>query len=97
MEILGREYVIEHCISALNYDMEQENVKKGYRAYVTDALYALVDNSTHHLSINGVEDIGLTLNSKWLDILEPPTIAPPDNRPCNEIAQDIWARIRGKQ
>ena len=96
MELLGRGYVIEHCISAL----KSNNEEKAYKIYVTDALKAIAENTTHLVGTQGVVDYGCKINRRWIDALteayNPPPEVPEDNRPCEEIAADIWSRIRGK-
>lgn len=91
LELFGRGYVIEHCISSLKLDREI----KSFKVYVTDALMAIADNTTHLVGSQGVVDYGKTINQRWIDILNPPPEVPEDNRPSEEIAEDIWQRIRG--
>ncbi len=92
LEVLGRGYVIEHCISTL----KSNNETKSYRIYVTDALMAIAENTTHLLGAQGVVDYGKTIKTRWIDTLKPaPEEEPEDNRPSEEIASDIWQRIRG--
>lgn len=60
----------------------------------------IADNTTHFVTPKGMEDYGKTFKQRWIDL-----IAPKDNkqeeeqkeddRPSEEIAEDIWARIRG--
>lgn len=58
---------------------------------------AIAENTTHLLSSGGVVDYGKTLKDRWADIISPPKEEPVvDDRPAEEIASDIWARIRGK-
>jgi hypothetical protein len=83
--------VIEHCIFTLKSLREE----KLYRVYVTDALMAIADNTTHLVGTQGVVDYGKTIKERWIDILNPPPEIPEDNRPSEEIASDIWKRIRG--
>lgn len=89
--------MIEHCISALNYDREREKERKSFEMYVTDALMAISENSTHLVGFEGVIDYGKSIHDRWIDIYEDRPIEPQeiDDRPCEEIAEDIWARIRG--
>lgn len=88
--------MIEHCISALKLNTE----KKRYQVYVTDALMAIANNTTHLLGANGVVDYGMSLKERWIDLeksneksQEEPE---EDDRPADEIASDIWSRIRGE-
>jgi hypothetical protein len=93
LEVLGRGYVIEHCVSSLKL----KNEEKAYRTYVTDTLMAIAENTTHFLGMNGVVDYGKTVKTRWIDILNPPPKEDKseDNRPADEIVSDIWSRIRG--
>ena len=91
VDLFGREYVIEHCISALKLLREE----KSFKIYVTDALMAIADNTTHLVGSQGVVDYGKTINQRWIDVINPPPKVPEDNRPSEEIAKDIWERIRG--
>lgn len=59
---------------------------------------AIAENTTHLLGMQGVVDYGKTIKKRWLDVLEPPPEKPEepeDNRSSEEIADDIWSRIRG--
>lgn len=85
--------MIEHCISTLKLNRE----KKLYQVYVTDALMAIADNTTHLVGHSGVVDYGRTIKERWIDLMETSTKPEPpeDNRPSEQIASDIWERIRG--
>ena len=84
--------MIEHCISALKHNNEE----KSYKAYVTDALMAIADNTTHLVGAQGVVDYGRTIKQRWTELLNPPPPPEPeDDRPSEEIAADIFKRIRG--
>ena len=93
MKVLGRGYVIEHCISSLKLYYEEKN----FRIYVTDALMAIAENTTHLIGQGGVVDYGKSISQRWIDIMNPQTQKkePEDDRPSEEIAADIWKRIRG--
>lgn len=71
--------------------------KKAYQIYVTDALMAIADNGTHLVGQHGVVDYGRTINKRWIELItndkEEP--AKEDNRSAEEIATDMWSRIRG--
>lgn len=85
--------MIEHCISSLKLNRE----KKIYQIYLTDALKAIAENTTHLVGSQGVVDYGTRIQSRWIEILDPPPPPPPeDDRPSDEIAADIWSRIRGQ-
>lgn len=85
--------MIEHCISSLKL----YNEEKSYRIYVTDALMAIAENTTHLLGMQGVVDYGKKFNQRWIELSTsaPKKEEPEDNRPSEEIAEDIWKRIRG--
>lgn len=96
--MFGREYVIEHCISTLNFYKKQEVEEKSFKIYVTDALMMIAENATHLITNQGVVDYGKYFKQRWIDTLEQPQKKKEekeDNRPSEEIAQDIWKRIRG--
>lgn len=57
---------------------------------------AIAENTTHYLTLNGeMVDYGRTIKTRWIDALSPPPEVPEDNRPSEEIASEIWDRIRG--
>lgn len=93
LELFGRGYVIEHCISSLKLDRE----KKSFRVYVTDALMAIAENTTHFLGRENIIDYGKSITERWIDIIDFKETAPKeeDNRSAEEITTDIWQRIRG--
>ena len=84
--------MIDHCVAALLAQTEE----KRYRTYITDALKALVENSTHYLIPGqGAVDYGITLVSRWAEGPAEPTPEPPeDDRSCAEIAAGVWERMR---
>lgn len=84
--------MIEHCISALKLNID----KKKYQIYVTDALMAIANNTTHLLGLNGVVDYGTRIKERWIDMGVPEEEPEVDERPAEEIASDIWSRIRGE-
>ena len=84
--------MIEHCISSLKLN----NEKKSFQVYVTDALKAIAENTTHLVGAKGVVDYGVKFKTRWIDALNPPPPkAPEDNRPCEDIVTDMWNRIKG--
>lgn len=83
--------MIEHCISALKSNTEEKSLK----IYITDALMAIADNTTHLVGHTGVVDYGRRLNTRWIELLDSKPEPPEDDRPSEEIASDIWERIRG--
>lgn len=77
-----------------------EGQERLYRAYVTDALKTIAENTSKAAIPGvGVVDFGTVLTKRWAELAEPEKQkkeeAPEDNRPAREIAVDIWARIRG--
>ena len=85
--------MIEHCAS--EYIKRRED--KIYRIYVTDALKAIAENTTHYLGAGEVMDYGTTLSTRWIDVLEPQEIETiEDDRSCVEIVHDIWQRMRNE-
>ena len=69
--------------------------EKLYRVYVTDALKAIAENTTHYQGAEEMFDYGSSLNLRWIDALEPKEEEETtDNRSCVEITHSIWERIR---
>ena len=91
---MGRGYVIEHCISSLKLNNEE----KAFKIYVTDALMAIANNTTHIVGAQGVVDYGMTITQRWIELNSKPSEPekPEDNRSSEEIAVDMWNRIRGR-
>lgn len=61
---------------------------------------AISENATHYLAPNGqMVDYGKSFKKRWIDFISKPIMKEEkqeeDNRPSEEIAQDIWKRIRG--
>ena len=77
LELYGRGYVVEHCVAA--FMQEQEETR--YRAYLTDALMAIAQNTANYAG-------GSAMNGRWYD-----AIKPTDNRDGDEIAKDIINRL----
>lgn len=82
---MGRGYVLDHAICCFQREMEE----KRYKAYLTDALRILTENSTHYL-IPGIGnvDYGIYLKDRWIE----PNKQAEDNRTGDEIAADIINR-----
>lgn len=89
LNLYGRRYVIEHCVS--EYLKRRE--ERLYRIYITDALKAIAENTTHYQGAGEMFDYGSSLTARWIDVLEPQIIEE-DNRSCEEIVHDIWDRIK---
>lgn len=93
--------MIDHCVSTFFHKQEE----KAFRIYVSDALQAITQNTTHFLTNKGIQDYGSSLGKRWIDIVTPPekpkekTLKEMEEelKPCEEIAADIWKRIRGKK
>lgn len=73
LEIIGREYIMQHCVAY----MEQKMDERRYRAYITDALMAIAENTAR---FNG----GKTMTGRWNDAYKPV-----DTRSGDEIAVDV--------
>ena len=81
--------MIDHCIA----EFKKSQAEKVYKAYITDALKAIADNTAHHvLPGYGAVEYGSIMQKRWLDVIDPPPPPKEDNRPANEIAADIWKR-----
>ena len=85
MDLYGRGYVIDHVASFFRREQEE----KRYRAYVTDALKALTENTTHRL-IPGMGEVsyGSYMPVRWLQEAQKPE----DTRSGDEIAEEIIRR-----
>jgi hypothetical protein len=84
--------------------LKEESQEKLFRAYITDALMIIAENTTHFVGAKEMFDYGKSLNSRWLDLAEPdkkdqkkePKKLKEDTRTAEEFAQDIWNRMRKK-
>lgn len=70
--MLGKQYIIDHCINQIKKESEQTALK----VYVTDALKAVVENTA---KIGG----GVTMRRRFADIIN----NVPDDEETNEQAQ----------
>lgn len=70
--MLGKQYIIDHCISQIKKESEQTAL----RVYITDALKAVVENTA---KIGG----GVTMRRRYADIIN----NVPDDEETNEQAQ----------
>lgn len=91
MDIYGKEYVIDHCQS----EYKRRSEERIYRIYITDALKVIAENTTHFAGVDEFIDYGSTMSMRWADVLEPQKEEVVDDRPCADIAHEIWERIRG--
>ena len=66
--------MIEHCVSLFLKEQEE----KRYRAYVTDTLMLISENTARFVSE------GKYMNRRWADALKPQ-----DNRTGDEIAAEV--------
>ena len=90
--------MIQHCIAAFElYSKEQL-----YRAYITDTLKAIADNTMQFIVPNvGAVEYGTKIQTRWIELertiptREPEKEKVEDTRSCSEIANDMWTRIRG--
>jgi len=92
---MGRGYAVECCMAAFRRKQEE----RLYRAYVTDALKYIAENSARYAVPGvGMVEHGTTLAKRWIDLTDAPAPEPKkpeDTRPAAEVAADIWTRIRG--
>lgn len=70
----------------------QKQEEKAYKIYVTDALKVIANNTAGG-------EARYMIQRRWVELLEPVESeeAEQDPRSCEEIAADIWKRIRGKK
>lgn len=71
--------------------------EKAYRNYIRDSLMYISSNtSTYVIPGVGVVEYGAKMNDwRGEKPSEPPE--PEDDRPCREVVDDMWARIRGEK
>ena len=92
--------MIEHCVLKLKRQAE----RKALITYVTDALYAISENTYYKVGLNGALEAGRRLSKRWIEAageLQEKAAGEPekqeDERSCGEIAADMWARMRGRR
>lgn len=92
LTLFGIDFVIDHVLS----EIKRQSEERSYKIYVTDALRAIANNTAQA----AVEQRSYTsLTNRWAEVIEPqeePQEIEEDTRPCEEIAADIWKRIRKK-
>lgn len=86
-ELMGREYIMEHCFA----EIAKRSRQKAYQVYVTDALMIIAENLSRMKP-------GREMSMRFLDIVEGMKKDEPeeDNRTCEEIVNDIWAHGFGR-
>ena len=65
---------------------------------MSDVAKAIAENTSHFVVPGmGLVDIRESSSLRWIDMIMPKQKEEPkeDNRSCKEIAEDMWARIRG--
>lgn len=77
LEMLGRGYVIEHCVSLFNKKAKE----KAYRIYVTDTLKLLNENIAKRMC-------GKTLEYRYYDLVE----GKKETKNAGEIVLDVMRR-----
>ena len=85
LEILGREYVIDHCISRLSLDSEEKFLK----VYITDAL-KLISENTACLNKNG-----RVMTKRFVDFMNE-TKSKKKKKEDKESAEEIISKIKTK-
>lgn len=73
LEVYGRGYIMQHCIAYMTEKMEERR----YRAYITDALMAIAENTARFAG-------GQTMRGRWYQAYEPQ-----DTRTGDEIALQV--------
>ena len=69
LELLGRDYVIDHCISRLNLEAEKEL----YQMYVTESLKIIMENTAL------LTKSGKAISNRYVDILDNMRNPKPEN------------------
>lgn len=96
--------MIDHCISTLKQKRQREAEEKAYRAYITDALMIIAENTTHYVGKSDMFDYGKSLKTRWVELMdyvkkpaeEEPQDLEDDIRSAEEFAADIWQRMKRK-
>lgn len=93
LDLLGADYLIAHIVHAANEERDRDQ----YRAYVTDALMTIADNTHNHViytkSGADVAEIGGKLTKSWAEIYRHAKAKPAeDKRTGDEIAADVIRR-----
>ena len=73
LRLYGRSYIIDYVISRVKQEMEERR----FRAYVTDALMILTENTSRR-------DGGRHLTKRWVE-----KYTPKETRTADEIAVDV--------
>lgn len=96
---MGSGYVIDYCVAALNKKRKAEIEEARYKAYVTDALMIIAENTTHYMGASDMFDYGKTLRSRWIELMSEPKEEPKeeDTRTPEELAADIWQKMKKKK
>lgn len=75
-------------MAALPFLLRKRVHEEMYRAYVTDCLQAICNNTSNYV-VPGVDEVitvGSVINKRWYDIMNPP---PEDTRSGEEIVLDV--------
>lgn len=89
--------MIEHCISLFS----KKQKEKAYRIYVTDCLKAIAENTTQHISMDGMVECGSHMPSRWIelvdvDIEKKKKIEEFNNTSADDFVDDMWNRMKKK-
>lgn len=82
MEIIGRGYIIQHCVASLT----NKSKERAYRIYVTDALKVIADNTAH------IRGGGTTITARFADIITPKK--PEEERTEEDIINGLKDKLR---
>lgn len=83
MDVLGRLYVIEHVVMAL----KQSSIDEAYRAYITDALRSIANNTAG--------DARMVMKESFRNLIAPKTDEKADERKAEEIINKIKQKLKG--
>ena len=84
LDLFGRGYVIEHCVSWLKKDSEE----KAFRVYITDTLKAIADNTGRAVK-NGVG-----IKSRFADMVASTQQTESAEIDAEEKANEVKARMK---
>lgn len=83
LDLFGAEYIFDHCKNEMGKRTEDIT----FKSYIADGMMMLV------------KMVKMEYKFRWIDIVNPvgeteKSVEVEDNRPCVEIAGDIWKRMR---
>ena len=99
---MGSGYVIDYCISTINKKRNKELEEIQFKAYVTDALMIIAENTTHFVGAKEMFDYGKSIKSRWVELMkyikpEEEKSLEDDTRTAEEFAADVFRNMKKKK